>query len=149
VRNGIANLLSLPQLEADGFTVSYHTGGNWILTTPHGNEITFHREENGVCCGFPYIDMQSKAAVAMIQTIHQHYEGFTKREVQDAIAARKAQAMTGHPTDSQFLEMVRNKTIKNCPIKPKPITQSPTLAPFLAQASQKCTKRPSAASQSE
>jgi hypothetical protein len=90
VRNGIANLLSLPQLEADGFMVSYHTGGNWILTTPHGDEITFHREENGMCRGFPYIDMQSKAAVAMIQTIHQHYEGFTKHEVQDAIAARKA-----------------------------------------------------------
>ncbi len=28
VYNDIANLLSLPQLEADGFTVSYHTGGN-------------------------------------------------------------------------------------------------------------------------
>ncbi len=42
MRNGIANLLSLPQLEADGFAVSYHTGGNWIITTPHGKEITFH-----------------------------------------------------------------------------------------------------------
>jgi hypothetical protein len=42
VHNGIANLLSLPQLEADEFTVSYHTGGNWIVTTPHGDEITFH-----------------------------------------------------------------------------------------------------------
>ena len=52
VRNGIANLLSLPQLEADGFTVSYHTGGNWIATTPHGKEITFHREEDGVCQPF-------------------------------------------------------------------------------------------------
>jgi hypothetical protein len=49
IRNGIANLLSLPQLEADGFTVSYHTGGNWIVTTPQGKEITFHRKENGVC----------------------------------------------------------------------------------------------------
>jgi hypothetical protein len=28
VCNGIANLLPLPQLKADGFTVSYHTGGN-------------------------------------------------------------------------------------------------------------------------
>jgi hypothetical protein len=42
VRNGIANLLSLPQLETDRFTISYHTGGNWIVTTPHGKEITFH-----------------------------------------------------------------------------------------------------------
>jgi hypothetical protein len=119
VHNGITNFLSLPQLETDGFTVSYHTGGNRIVTTPHGKEITFHQEEDGVCHGFPYIDMQSKAAVAMIQTVRQRYKGFTKREVQDAIAACKAQAMTGHPTDAQFLEMVRNKTIKNCPIKPK------------------------------
>jgi hypothetical protein len=42
VRNGITNLLSLPRLETDGFTVSYHAGGNWIVTTPHGKEITFH-----------------------------------------------------------------------------------------------------------
>ena len=87
VRNGIANLLSLPQLEADGFTVSYLTGGNWIVTAPQGKEITFHQEKNGVCRGFPYIDMQSTDAVAMIQTIRQQYEGFTKRKVQDTTAA--------------------------------------------------------------
>ncbi len=40
VRNGIANLLSLSQLEVDGFTLSYNTGGNWIITTPQGKEIT-------------------------------------------------------------------------------------------------------------
>jgi len=110
--------LASPQLEADGFTLSYHTGGNWIVTTPQGEEITFHREENGVCRGFPYIDMQSTDAVAMIQTVRQRYEGFTKRKVQDATAARKAQAMTGHPTNAQFLKMVRNNSIKNCPVKP-------------------------------
>jgi hypothetical protein len=41
VCNGITNLLSLPQLEADRFAGSYHTGGNWIVTTPRGKEITF------------------------------------------------------------------------------------------------------------
>ena len=35
--------------------------------------------------------------------------------------------MTGHPTDAQFLEMVRNKTIKNCSIKPKHITNACSL----------------------
>jgi hypothetical protein len=142
VRNGIANLLSLPQLEADGFTVSYHTRGNWIVTTPHGNKITFHREEDGMCRGFPYIDMQSKAAMAMIQTVRQRYEGFIKREVQDAIAARKAQAMTGHPTDAQFLEMVSNKTIKNCPIKPKHITNACSIfGPSIAGVRRKTVRR--------
>ncbi len=55
-----------------------------------------------MCCGFPYIDMQTKEAVAMAQTVRQRYKGYTKREVQDAIAARKTQAMLGHPTDAQF-----------------------------------------------
>jgi hypothetical protein len=143
VRNGIANLLSLPQLEADGFTVSYHTGGNCIVTTPHGDEITFHREEDGMCRGFPYIDMQSKAAVAMIQTVRQRYEGFTKREVQDAITAHKAQAMTSHPTDAhQFLEMLRNKTIKSCPIKPEHITNARSIfGPSIAGVRGKTIRR--------
>ncbi len=100
VHNGIANLLSLPKLEADGFMVSYHTGGNCIITTPQGKEITFHHKENGVCRGFPYNDMHSTNAVAMVQTIRQRYEGYTKHKVQDAIAACKAQAMIGHPTDA-------------------------------------------------
>jgi hypothetical protein len=77
-----------------------------------------------VCCGFPYINMQSTDAVAMIQTVCQQYEGFTKRKVQDATAARKAQAMTSHPTDAQFLKLVRNNSIKNCPVKPDHITNA-------------------------
>ncbi len=77
-----------------------------------------------MCCGFPYIDMQSMDAVVMIQTIFQQYEGFTKHEVQDATAACKAQAMTGHPTDAQFIKLVRNNSIKNCPVKPDHITNA-------------------------
>jgi hypothetical protein len=99
----------------DGFTVSYHTGGNWIITTPWGKKITFLREENVVCHGFPYIDMLSMDAIAMIQTICHSYKGFTKHKVKDTIAACKTQAMTGHPTDAQFVEMVRNNTIKKLP----------------------------------
>jgi hypothetical protein len=88
---------------------------------PHGEEIIFQRETDCICCGFPYLDMRSTAAVAMVQTMRQHYKGFTKREVLNATEVRKAQAMTRHPSNAQFNEMVRNKTIKNCPIKPKHI----------------------------
>jgi hypothetical protein len=63
-------------------------------------------------------------AIAMIQTVHQHYKDFTKCKVKDAIVARKAQAMTDHPTGAQFVEIVRNNTIKNCPIKPAHITNT-------------------------
>jgi hypothetical protein len=64
VRNGIANLLSLPQLEDNSFTVSYQTSGEWIVTTPHSKEIIFYREADGVCHDFPYLITRSTAAVA-------------------------------------------------------------------------------------
>jgi hypothetical protein len=90
VRNGIANFLSLPQLEEDSFTVSYQIGGEWIVTTPHGEEIIFHLKTKSICRGFPYLDMHSTAAVAMVQTICQRYKGFTKCKVLNTIAVRKA-----------------------------------------------------------
>ena len=86
-----------------------------------------------MCHGFPYIDMQTKEAVAMAQTIHQRYEGYTKRKFQDAIAARKAQAIIGHSTNAQFQEMVRNRTIKSALSN---LNTSPTLSIYLDQASQ-------------
>ncbi len=145
VCNGITNLLSLPQLEAYGFIVSYHTGRNWTVTTPQGKEITFLQEENGVCRGFPYIDMQSIDALAMVQTLRQRYQGFTKCKVKVAIVACRAQAMTGHPTDAQFVEMVRNNTLKTAPSN---LPTSPMPSPSLIQVLQECAGRLSTANQS-
>jgi hypothetical protein len=123
VRNSIANLLSLPQLEDDGFADSYQTGGKWIVTTTNPKEIIFHRKADGICCGFP-LDMHSTAAMAMVQTIRQRYEGFTKCKVLNTTAARKAQAITGHPSNTQFNNMMRDKTIKICPAKPNHIANA-------------------------
>ncbi len=66
----------------------------------------------------PQISLHQHAGhdtLVMIQTVRQRYKGFTKRKVKDTIAAHKAQAMLCHPTDAQFVEMVRNKTIKTAP----------------------------------
>jgi hypothetical protein len=78
VHNSIANLLSLPQLEDDGFTISYHSRGKWIVTTPQGKDITFNRKPDGVHRGFPYLNMRSTLAMAMIQTIRQRYKRLHK-----------------------------------------------------------------------
>ena len=42
-RGRIANLLSIPQLEEDGFKVRYDTDGDWIVTSPSGEDIVRHR----------------------------------------------------------------------------------------------------------
>ena len=33
-KQGIANLLSIPQLEEDGYIVDYNTNRDWVVTTP-------------------------------------------------------------------------------------------------------------------
>ena len=57
VQTGIANLLSLPSLERDGFCVSYNTLTSWMVQCPDGTVLKFHKD-TGVCAGLPYIDLK-------------------------------------------------------------------------------------------
>ena len=58
VQNGIANLLSIPCLERDGFRVSYDTNTCWLVHCPDGMILKF-KKDTGVCEGFPYIDLEN------------------------------------------------------------------------------------------
>ena len=58
VEYGITKLLSIPQLEVDGFTIDYNTKHNWVVTTPNGEEILF-KKDTGKCKWFTFIEMGS------------------------------------------------------------------------------------------
>ena len=45
-------------------------------------------------------------------------EEHTRREVEEARTAQEAQAMLGHPTDQEFLGIIRSGMISNCPVTP-------------------------------
>ena len=98
---GIANLLSIPQLEEEGYKVQYETDlTQWTVTTPQGKKIVFE-QDSGLCNRMPYIDMREVTeGFAMVQTVRQNFEGYTKKQVEKAIAARKLQAMMAHPSDA-------------------------------------------------
>ena len=54
---GIANLISIPMLDVDGYTVSTDTNGEWTVVTPGGDTIPFKRDK-GLCVGIPYNDLR-------------------------------------------------------------------------------------------
>ena len=54
--NGIANLISIPKLEADGYVVRTDTKGEWQILIPEGETILFKRDK-GMCVGMPYINL--------------------------------------------------------------------------------------------
>jgi len=58
VQHGIANLLSIPCLERDGYQVSYDTKTCWLVKCPNGLTLKF-KKDVGVCEGFPYIDLEN------------------------------------------------------------------------------------------
>jgi hypothetical protein len=70
-------------------------------------------------------------------------EGYTAREVEDARAARVAQAMLGHPTDRDFLGMVRSNMIDNCPVTESAVVNANRIfGPDLAGVRGRTVRRP-------
>ena len=74
---GAANLLSLPQLEWDGYHVTYDTLKEWVVHAADGTEIVFKRDKE-LCDRMSYIDMRKiKSGFSMLQTVRNKFEGFT------------------------------------------------------------------------
>ena len=73
---GIANLLSIPQLEKDGYTIDYNTKRDWVVTTPEGK--CFFLKETGMCKGMPYLDVRDNhEALFLLQTVREKLGLFT------------------------------------------------------------------------
>ena len=113
-RFGIAIVISLTTLES-AFHVSYDSkkdGGAFVAHTSKG-PITFKRCED---TGFPFIDLDndgSEAAVMLVQSIRKNFEGYTRKEVERAIEARKLQNMTGMASEGAFKNEVSRKPIES------------------------------------
>ena len=89
--NGIANLISIPKLEADGYVVRTDTKGEWHVVTPKQETIPFKREK-GMCVGMPYIDLRDfKQGLVLIETICRNMGGFTHEEIEGANLSRQTQ----------------------------------------------------------
>ena len=132
VRNGIANILSLHQLESEGYRVTYDTLTYWVIHVPngplmtHGNKLVLKRG-HGVCAGFLYPDMADpshKDKVVMLQTVRVNMKGLNSPEVKKAVMARKEQARVVTPTEADFIEMVSKGTLTNCPVTPVDIANA-------------------------
>jgi hypothetical protein len=67
----------------------------------------------------------------MVQTVRENFDGFTRKEVEQAIAARKAQALAGHPSESVFKREVSRKSssslFRSCPITAQDIYNARTI----------------------
>ena len=84
---GIANFLSISQLEKDGYTIDYNTKRDWVVRTPSGKCLLFKSDSTGLCAGMPYLDIrENHEALVLILTACKNFGIFTERRVNCAIA---------------------------------------------------------------
>ena len=144
VKNGIANVLSVGQLEKDGFKISYETGGDWVVRTPNGKSLKFKRD-TGMCYGFPYLDLRKThdlEGLACVQTMRENFEGFTKRELKRAILARQKQQQVGIPSEAEFARMVSGNHVKNATFTVQDISNARAIyGPLLENTRGKTVRR--------
>jgi hypothetical protein len=147
------------------WSVSYDSrrnGGCFVIHTDQGNINVKNNNK-----GMPYLDVRDveaevalsfiqttigaveaamvapARAVSFVQTVRGNMEGYTQREVEDARAAREAQAMLGHPTNCHFLGMVRSGMILNCPVTPGAVQNANRIfGPDLAGVRGRTVRRP-------
>ena len=86
---GIANLLSIPQLEKDGYTIDYNTKRDWFVTTPTGKCLLF-KSDTGMCAGMPYLDIrENHEALVLIQTVRDNFGYYLTTEIGRASSSSK------------------------------------------------------------
>ena len=111
--NGICNIISLKTLQRR-FKITYDSSqeSSFCVHTPSG---VVHFKQCGKGLHFLNLD-KTKHPDVLCTTVQKNFEGFSRREIGQAIIARKLQGMIGHPSTTDFEGMVRNKLIEDCPI---------------------------------
>ncbi len=113
----------------------------FVIHTDQGM-ISVHKNSKGM----PYIDLDGangEIALDFIQMVRGNMDGFTRCEVEEARRTREVQGMMGHPTDRDFLGLVRANLISNFPVTTTAITNAHAIfGPDLAGVRGRTVRRP-------
>ena len=108
---GIASIFSMHGIEKLHRITYDRIDGYYAVHTDKG-PVYFHKDKQGL----PYIDLDASiydAETTLVQTVRSIYEGFTKKDIKAAKAARKLQGMIVIPSEKDYGGMVSSNMIKN------------------------------------
>jgi hypothetical protein len=111
--SGVANILSLSRVINSGYRVVYDSAGKneFLLTKPDGNSVVFEQAAQGLF----FVDVGTSGSVFM-NTVADNKLNFTSRERQRADLARKLQQIIGRLSTRNFVHIVNQNLLPNCPI---------------------------------
>jgi hypothetical protein len=119
--NGIANILSLADAEKY-YHVTYDSRQEkaFVVQKPNGTERHFKQMASGLYyfdIGPPMAEQeQHEHATTLLSTVADKKSNYTTRAYDQAMLARKIQKIIGYPSTRDFMKIVDQHLIPNCPI---------------------------------
>jgi hypothetical protein len=110
---GIANVLSLARV-AKLYPVTFDNMEGFTIHKKDGSKHVFRESERGLF----YLDtsIKKQAETMLVMTVQDQMAKYSQRDVQRANLARKLQKTIGHPSIKQFMKIVKENQLPNCPI---------------------------------
>jgi hypothetical protein len=118
IRSGVANILSFSAVE-EKCGIKYQPNHGFIVTVPDGGEYHFKKPSSSLyVCDFDKYPVVYKinAAIALVQTVSQSEQLYTKREVEDARKAKEIIKQLAYPSIKDMVSLIKNGVIINLPI---------------------------------
>ena len=119
----IANILSLQQV-CNHYHITYDSiDWKFIVTKPSGKEFAFQESEGCL----HYLDttcshgVQCQGHVFTVNTVKDNRKNFTNNEYFWAIRAQELQVTVGHPSDKDFIKILKASSLPNCPVTPQDV----------------------------
>ena len=114
--NGIANILSLSRVREKGYVINYssNAGNVFRVTNNTGKIHLFKPSEKGLF----YLNTNENRdeGTLFITTVDNIQYKYSVRDYNQAVLARKIQKIIGRPSSKQFLEIINNNLLINCPV---------------------------------
>jgi hypothetical protein len=123
--SAIANILSLHNVQNRCRVVYDSTAGNrFVVTRSDGTERVFRMSDNGLY----YFDTATSAWASssllntvLVNTVSENKARYTNAEVSRAEVARALQSKIGRPSTREFIQIVNNNLLPNCPVTQRDI----------------------------
>ena len=81
--------------------ITYDSIDVYYVVHTYKGPVCFHKDEQGL----PYINIDAPiydASTTLVQTVRSNYEGFTKKDIKAAKAARQLQGMICNPSEKDY-----------------------------------------------
>ena len=110
--NGIANILSFANAREKGYHIDYNSDDNVFILRLRNNssDLIFRQSPNGLY----YHD--TAYSVMLVNTVEDNKGKFSQRDITRAQEARDLMIKIGRPSLQQFLHILDNNQLPNCPV---------------------------------